>query len=294
MGYDWARTYMKKSVYIIVLFALTGITFSGCKKTNDELDSKEDLSYVITTYYRYETNGKIYKTTRTYDGYKETGYHYYVDDQLISEYKNFSYDGLNASWDEYTYQDNIVIRQTHVECEYLDETFLRTKYRKEEYYYPDSQNNDIIESFYEYEGKKKVSYKNYRNGILSGECHDYNYDGLRCTYTQTLYSSNVVYEERSYNILYLDDTYLRQKSYLRSIERYDSNGAVCYSKTTYSVYKYDGKKPKPVGGRTFTNGELSSVIRDYQYDGLSCRYYVDSYRDGEVYSTTMCEVEYLE
>lgn len=294
MGYDWTRTYMKKSVYIIALFALIGITFSGCKKTNDELDSKEDLSYVIQTYQRYEANGQIIKNIWTYDGYKVTGYKQYVDDELKVEYKNYSYNGLSANWDSYSYQNNEVTRHGKIECEYLDETFLRTKYQKEEHYYPDSQNDEIIESFYEYEGKKKVSYKNYRNGILSGECHDYNYDGLRCTYTQTLYSSNVVYEERSYNILYLDDTYLRQKSYLRSIERYDSNGAVCYSKTTYSVYDHDGKKPKPVGGRTFTNGELSSVIRDYQYDGLSCRYYVDSYRDGEVYSTRMYEVEYLE
>ncbi len=270
------------------------ILLVGCKKEVDEPVPivTEDLSYVIKTYYRYETSSHIYKTTWTYDGYKETGYKYYYDGQLYEERKNYSYNGLNASYDSYSYRDSIINRQ-YVEREYLDETFQRTKYSKTQYYYPDPQNNYILETYYEYDGKKKISSKSYRNGILSGENH-YDYNGLRCTYKATSYytSSNVISQENSYDIAYLDDSYLRTKSYLWTRKRYDIDGNLTSSDTYYYIYNYDGKKP--TGYQYFLNGKLSAVARDYQYDGLSCYYFVDFYRDGEVYSTSMYEVEYLE
>ena len=105
-------------------------------------------------------------------------------------------------------------------------------------------------------------------------------------------SPNVVSEERIYDIVYLDDTYLRTKSYFRTRKRYDTNGNLTTTDTYYSVYDYDGKKP--IGSQTYVNGTLSSVYRDYQYDGLTCYYFYDTYRDGEVTSTQMYEVEYLE
>ena len=281
---------MKKSIYLLAFICC--ILFVGCKKADDGTDSKEDLSYVIQTYYRYENNNHIYKNTWTYDGYKETGAKYYVDGQLTSERKNHLYNGLSASWDEYTYRDSVTDYQ-HVVCEYLDETFQRVKYRKTENYYQEP--HTIREDYYEYDGKKIISYKSYANGMLTGE-NQYDYDGLTCAYTQTLYSSlyssNVVYEKRYYNIVYLDDTYLRMKSRMRTTERYDINGVLSYSQTAYNVYDYDGKKP--IGIKTFKNGQLSAIARDYQYDGLTCYYYSDTYRDGEVISTQLYEVEYLE
>ena len=283
---------MKKSLYVVALLALTCIQFTGCKKTNDEPDAKEDLSYVIKTYYRYESGNHIYKYTWTYDGYKETGYKYYYDGQLYEERNNYSYDGLKASYDSYTYRDSITYRN-HYECEYLDETFQRTKYSKCYAYYPNPQDNhfyDIREAYYEYEGKKKTSYKTYTNGRLTGENH-YNYEGLRCTF-KTTYNYSSYVEVRNYDILYLDDTYLRTKTYSRTRERYDTDGNLTFSDTYYYANDYDGKKP--IGYRCFWDGILSGIGRDYQYDGLTCYYYVDNYRDGEVISTQMYEVEYLE
>jgi len=283
---------MKKSLYLIAILALTSILISGCKKWFDEPDSKEDLSYLIKTYYRYESNNHIYKYTWTYDGYKETGYKYYYDGQLYEERNNYSYNGLNASYDSYTYRDSITNHQ-QVECEYLDDTYRRVKYRKTQYYYPDHpQDNYIYETYCEYDGNKMMGYKSYQNGILSEENH-YDYDGLRCTYTITDYNyDNTIWQERSYEILYLDDTYLREKSRLQTRKRYDSEGNITYSHTYYNVYDYDGKKP--VGYQYYYDGKFSGKGRDYNYDGLSCYYFIDSYRDGEVYSTQMYEVEYLE
>lgn len=283
---------MKKRFYIIALFALTCILFNSCKKWFDEPDSKEDLSYVIRTYYRYESNGHIIKQTWTYDGYKETGYKSYDDGQLTQERNNYLYNGLNASYDSYTYRDGVTYRY-HYECEFLDETFRRTKYSKCYVYYPNPQDNhfyDILETYYEYDGKKMMSYKTYTNGTLSGE-NQYNYEGLRCTY-KTTYDYYSYIEVRNYDILYLDDTYLREKSRLQTRERYDANGDLIYTKTYYTVNDYDGKKP--VGYQFFYDGQLSGLGRDYNYDGLTCYYFVDSYRDGEVISTQMFEVEYLE
>ena len=266
------------------------ILSAGCTKVDDGTDSKEDLSYLIKTYYRYESNGKIIRQTWTYDGYKETGYKNYENGQLTSERKNYLYNGLNASWDEYTYQDNVVAYQTHVECEYLDETFQRVKYRKTEYYNQDPHN--ISESYYEYEGKKRISYKSYSNGMLTNENH-YDYDGLRCTYNTTeYYSPNVIRQERSYEILYLDDSYLREKSRFQTRKRYNIDGELMSSNTYNFIFDFDGKKP--IGYQYYYDGVLSAIGRDYQYDGLTCYYYSDTYRDGEVVSTQMYEVEYLE
>ena len=142
-------------LFISIIMAFFPILFVGCNKWIEEPEPKEDLSYVIKTYQRYDSNGHIYKTTWTYDRYKPTGSQYYIDGQLTSEYKNYSYDGLNARWDTYQYQNNEVNYYTHDEVEYLDETFLRTKYTKRQYFYPNNpQNNYIEESYREYDGKK--------------------------------------------------------------------------------------------------------------------------------------------
>ena len=246
---------------------------------------------MIKTYYRYESDNHIYKYTWTYDGYKETGYKRYYDGQLYEERNNYSYNGLTASWDSYSYQNGDVNTVTvqHIECEYLDETFQRKKYVKE----CNSQNNNIYETYYEYEGKKMLGYTSYTNGILGYEMH-YNYDGLRRTYKTTYYygSSNVIQQERSYEIVYLDDSYLRQKSLMQTRKNYDIDGNLTSSWTSCDIYEYDGKKP--IGFQHFMNGKLGYICRDYQYDGLTCYYFKDIYRDGEVYSTSIEEVEYLE
>lgn len=294
MGWNRARTNIKKSFYIGAFLALASIAFAGCKKWIDESDSKEDLSYLIRTYYRYESNGHIYKYTWTYDGYKETGYKYYYDGQLTQEQNNYSYDGLSASYDSYSYRDSVTYRN-HYECEFLDETFRRTKYSKCYAYYPNPQDNhfyDIRETYNEYDGKKRLSYKTYTNGTLTGE-NQYNFEGLRCTYKTTdYYYSNVIRQEQNYDILYLDDSYLRTKSYSRTRKRYDTDGNLTSSDTSYYIYDYDGKKP--TGYQFYYNGKLRGLGRDYRYDGLTCYYYVDNYQDGEVISTQMYEVEYLE
>lgn len=269
------------------------ILLASCKKDDGGTIIGEDLSYLIKTYERYESGGHIIKNTWTYNGYKITGYRHYEDGLLYSENKNYSYNGLKASYDSYSYQNGDAndVSVTHYEYEYLDETFQRPKYTRYYITNSDSGSNDLYETYHEYEGKKKVSTKNYMNGSVFREIL-YNYDGLRCTYKRTEYvSENIVARERSYEILYLDETYLREKSRLYTNKMYD-NGNLLYSSTTYTINNYDGKKP--IGYQVYSNNKLRSVARDYQYDGLTCYYFMDDYQDGEVVSTRMYEVEYLE
>ena len=176
----------------------------------------------------------------------------------------------------------------------------KAKSDNEKGYYIVDAINDAIHlgkkiSFYyfDYDGKKKHSQKSYKNGILSNEIH-YSYEGLRCTYTTTSYydSSDAIQMEQSYDIAYLDDSYLRTKSYLRTRKIYDTDENLTSSDTNYYIYDYDGKKL--TGYQYFRNGQLRAIARDYQYDGLTCYYFVDNYQDGEVTSTQMYEIEYLE
>ena len=264
------------------------ILFAGCKKDNGGTSTGEDLSYLYKTYFRYESsNGQIIKQTWTYDGHKETSYKHYVDGLLYSERKNYSYDGLNASYDDYSYKNGDVndVTVRHYECEYLDDTYLRKKYEK--YYSLDPQDTNIHETYYCYDGKKKTSQKQYYNGVLTREVL-YSYDGLRCSYKIDFGNQR----ERYFEVLYLDETFLRQNTYLRSEKRYDTEGNLLTSNISYFVYNYDGKKP--IGYQEYQDDNLSAIGRDYQYEGLNCYYFLDDYQDGEVVSTRMYEVEYLE
>lgn len=280
---------MKKTIYLLAFLC---ILLAGCKKDDGGTNSGEDLSYLIKTYYRYESGGHINKYITTYDGYKRTNYKYYYDGLLYTEHKNFSYNGLNASYDSYYYRNGDINDVTiqHYECEYLDDTYQKTKYYK--YYYLDTLNTNIYETHNWYDGKKILSSKSYTNGVQTDEIL-YSYDGLRCTYkTKTYYYNDVVRYERDYEILYLDETYLREKTRLQTRKKYDTEGNLISTDTYYTVNEYDGKKP--VGYQFYQNGKLSGIGRDYQYDGLTCFYFIDSYQNGEVVSTQMYEVEYLE
>ena len=281
---------MKKSLFVMSIICC--FLFASCQKDGGETNTGEDLSYLIKTYFRYDNGGRIIKQTWTYDGYQLTGYQAFEDGQLYSESKNYLYNGLRCSYDSYSYRigdSNDVIVQ-RIECEYLDDTYNRIKYKKS--YYPNSQNTNILESYYEYDGKKLLSIRNYINGVFSNE-NQYNYEGLRCTYkTIEYYAPDVVRTERNYEVLYLDETYLREKSRLQTRKRYDPEGNLTSTDTYYTVNDYEGKKP--IGYKWYHNGELGAAGRDYQYDGLTCYYFLDSYNsDGEVVSTSLYEVEYL-
>ena len=279
---------MKKSLFVLALICLS---IAGCKKDDGGTSTGEDLSYIYQTYYRYESGGHTIKYTKTYDGHKQTSYKYYYDGLLTTEYKNYSYDGLKVSFDSYNYQNGDANNVTvlHYECEYLDDTYLRVKYSKS--YDPDLQN--IGEVYYWYDGKKTLSSKSYSNGVLTADAY-YSYDGLYCSYTRSNYSSGVVYQKRNYEILYLDETYLRKKSSSETRNYLDADGNITSSHTIYYVYDYEDET-KPVRYQRYYDGKLSSIARDYHYDGLNCYYFVDSYNnEGEVTSTSLYEVEYLE
>lgn len=60
---------IKRSLFLIALLSIACTILTGCKKWStgseafDETDQKEDLSYVIKTYERYESGGRIIKNT---------------------------------------------------------------------------------------------------------------------------------------------------------------------------------------------------------------------------------------
>ena len=110
------------------------ILLASCKKDSEGTTHGENLSYLIKTYERYESGGRIIKNTWSYDGQKVTGYRHYEDGLL------YSYNGLKASYDKYSYRNGDAndVSVTHYEYEYLDETFQRPKYSR--YYYPNSEN----------------------------------------------------------------------------------------------------------------------------------------------------------
>lgn len=286
---------MKKS---IVLLAFLCLLFFGCKKDNENgIDIptlfNEDLSYLIETYSREERNGRIYEYDRIYDDYKPMSIKHYSNGQLNGECKNYYYDGLDCSYDAYSYNNsNDVTLCQHYENEYLDKTYLRSKHYICKYDYVDNDQEDrVVEAYHEYDGKKQMGYKRFLNGVLVCENNDYSYDGLNGGFTMRNYSNTGdLVNIRKYELQYLDATYLqsRQKITKYTTEYVDGSPTEVY----YKVVEYDGKKP--MGYKVFVNGTLIEEGRDYVYDGLKCYYKVDHYNDNTLSSTSLFEVHYLE
>lgn len=296
---------MKKRISI-VLMAFVFTMIIGCKKDNgidvpnssDDNDTivlqNEDMSYLIETYSRQDVNNRVIESITTYDGYKKTSHRFYNDGQLLGEGKNYYYDGLNASYDSYSYNIydiNDVSLHQHFSIEYVDTTYYRMKRYVNEFYYGENSGllDKIEETIYEYEGNKLMGYKRYVNGILVIKIDDYIYDGLNCSYTYKNYSNTGDLEYTSrYEIQYLDDTYLRQKVTRYTTEYEDGSPISVY----YKIVQYDGKKQ--IGYKIFVDTKLTEEGRDYLYDGLKCYYSVDHYRNDTLSNTSSYEVHYLE
>lgn len=270
------------------------VCVAGCKKDHNEnfpVSSNEDLSYLIITYSREDRSDQnLCENVNIYNRYKTLSHKLYWNGQLSHEGLNYEYDGLNCNYDVFSYNlnslngDEVYLHQ-HFKNEYLDETYLRQKHTIEYIYRTNSgQEDQVYESFYEYDGKKVVGFKHFVNGILEIEADGFSYDGLNCSYTSRYYlDTGDITNILKIEIQYLDDTYLRPTD-----TRYTTDDNEVY----YKSVKYEGKKQK--GYKVFVNGTLSEEGRDYVYDGLKCYYKVDYYQNGELSSTSSFEVHYLE
>lgn len=290
---------MKKNAVLMVLLCALLV---GCNKYQDnndsnqnsiELDQEEDLSYLIITYSCEDRGDQLYETIKSFDGLKVISNKSLDNGHLSAEGKNYYYDGLNCSYDWFSYYNNSVndaYLHQQISIEYLDETLLRSKHSidRREYVNVNDGRVDVYEHFHEYDGKKQVGFKSFLNGILVREISDYTYDGLNCSYTYKNYSNTGdLMDISQYEIQFLDDTYLRQK-----VTRYTTYVEGTQTKVYYKTVQYDGKKQ--IGYRIFVNGTMTEEGRDYIYDGLKCFYKVDYYRDGSLAHTSSFEVHYLE
>ena len=277
--------------YNLSLLLLLGIAFVSCKKESLHPTPKEDLSYLIKTYSREErSNQHSQETIITYNGYKQTSYKHFIDGRLHAEYQDITYDELCFNCNVLIFsENNEIVTNQHFNIEYTDTTYTRSKHSINKVESETSNSDAVYETFNEYDGKRRMSRKRFRNGILISENTDYKYDSLSCSYTMKEYSLNGdLVSSSNYEIQYLDDTFLREKVTRYTTEYVDGSPTTKYFKSV----QYDGKKQ--IGYRVFVDGKLKEEGRDYNYNGLKCNYYVDRYQDGVFSYSISFEEQYLE
>ena len=140
-----------------------------------------------------------------------------------------------------------------------DLSYLRVKSSEYESY--SNGYSDIQKTITQYDGNKPISVTIYSNGKLIRKS-EYSYNGLSCT--GTTYTYDISTGKQTFTMegtyVYLDDTFLRVKSYETVTH---SNG---YSSTYRAITQYEGKKP--ISYTTYSNGKLFQQ-EDYTYNGLT-------------------------
>ncbi len=243
--------------YVLIVFvAISCGKEEGDNAGGNNTSHSEDLSYLRVKSSEYESysNGysDIQKTITQYDGNKPISVTVYSNGKLTRK-SEYSYNGLSCTGTTYTYdistgKQTSTTEETYV---YLDDTFLRVK----------SYENSNYRAITQYEGKKPISVTAYSNGKLSQKV-EYSYNGLSCT--GTTYTYDISTGKQTFTMegtyVYLDDTFLRVKSYETVTH---SNG---YSSTYRAITQYEGKKP--ISYTTYSNGKLFQQ-EDYTYNGLT-------------------------
>ena len=152
-------------------------------------------------YQNYRYNEFFYER----DGVKLVNYKCFTNGILTQEVDDYSYDGLNCSFSRKKYSDtgDLVSVQKY-EYQYLDETYLRHKVIRYTTEYVDGSPTEVYFKSVQYDGKKPIGYKVFKNGTLREEGRDYIYDGLKCYYKVDYYRDGTLDYTSSCEVHYLE------------------------------------------------------------------------------------------
>ncbi len=129
---------------------------------------------------------------------------------------------------------------------------------------------------YDSEGRL-TNTKSYTYGNLTQENRNYTYNGNECEYYIDNYTSGSITSTSKFKIVNQND-WLD----LSSVISYGPDG-VTETYKQVSAYDTDGRR---TGLTVWQNGVLSSISRDYTYNGNEQVFYSDSYSNGSVSNTT--------
>jgi hypothetical protein len=273
----FTATLSKYFLEILLIFLMFGCEKvnpqSGFNQANDWIQMKLYIKYDdpdgVTELFRYEYS---------YDSKgREIGTKTSSKGILLNQTRDYQYNDRNVTyWTDYpgsslsvktqqTYYDNNWIQLTQF-IQY-DADGVTERFRQE--------------ISYDAEGRE-VGYKCFRNGILSDQGRDYQYNGRIVTYWYDNYSGGSSQSQKIQKT-YSDKNWIQMEQFIQ----YAADGVTEKNRHDYS-YAADGRE---MGYKYYFNGKLEVQTRDYQYNGREVTYWSDNYFEGNMkYSTKNLKV----
>lgn len=273
--------YFKYTIFLFIAIFLSGCNKSDANQHDDENNACQINWYKMTKYIQYKEDGKEQsKILYFYDSQgREVGYKQYSGNNLIAEWSNFRYDGLNRTYNYIRYFNNTrtvcVIKETS-----FDDCFTKIQM----YIQYDENGKEQAKMVYSYDAKgRETGYVQYNNGQLVTENTNYQYNDLNLVYETHNYFNNVKTTMKVEKI-YLDYCFIKFKSLIY----WEKDGA----ESNRWVYIYD-IEGKPIEYKNYYKGSLTFEYTNYQYDGLNSTYESCQYNENVLIRKCKVDVSYL-
>lgn len=273
--------YFKYTIFLFIVIILCGCNKSDLEQHEDESDDCQICWYKMTQYIQYEEDGSEHsKVLYLYDSQgREVGYKQYYKNELIAEWSNFRYDGLNRTYNYISYFNDT--KSVSV----IKETFFNDCFTKMQTHIQyDENDKEQFKMVYTYDPKgREIGYKQYYNGQLAAENTNYQYNNLNLAYEVHSYWNNVK-TTMSVEKTFLDDFFVKYKSLV-----YREKDGTENSRQEYT-YDIEGK---PIEYKYYYYGNLRSKYTNYKYNGLNSTYDHYEYNGNILIRKVKMAVSYL-
>jgi hypothetical protein len=297
-----------KFIYVAILLC----AFSACKDSGDDLSTSNSSNTTnntanssnstsnnttnntttqtypwnkVSTYIQYASDNttESYKQLFEYDSQgREIGLKVYSEGSLSSVCRDYSYNGKEATFYMDDYTKGAVSSSYKMKKIFCDDNIRLKSYIQ----YASDNTTEYQKQIFDYDSQgREIGLKVYSEGALYSVYRDYTYNGKEVTYYMDYYKNGVVSSSFKMSEIFCDDN-IRLKSYIR----YASDNITEEYK---QLYEYDSQG-REVGSKVYFNGSLSTVSREYTYNGKEVTYYVDGYSNGTVSSSCKLKKIYYE
>ena len=265
---------MRKINLLVLLLLSTVTSIFAANQTYNWIQMTQSITYDAK-------GNEASRMEYTYDNEgRETGYKYFINGTLYSQYRDYQYNGRTITcWGD-TYTSGSVSASGKIQRTYSDLNWIQLTQQIQ--YATNGTELSRMEYTYDTEGRE-TGYKYFLNGTLYYQCRDYQYNGrtITCWYDMNISGSSS--SSFKFQRTYSDLNWIQMTQYIT----YVANG----TETSRMEYTYD-TEGRETGYKYFINGALYYQYRDYQFNGQTITCLFDMYTSGSVNSSFKIERTY--
>ena len=215
---------------------------------------------------------------------RERGFKAYVDGALVLQYHDYQYNGRTVTFLFDFYSDGNVTSSSKFQKTYSDNNWIQATQTIQ---YAADGVAEAIRQIWDYDSDgRETGYKQYQNGALVLQYHDYQYNGRTVTFWSDSYSDGNVTSSVKMQRTYFDKNWVQMTQRIT----YAADGVV----ETQRIETDFDNEGREIGRKQYSNEALRSQNRDYQYNGQMVAFWMDFYSGGNVHSTNKIQIVYRE